>query len=96
MRTMSAKDAKNRFGELLLEAQREPVTIERNGRPVAVVLSFEDHAELERLKLDWLRAAVAEAEADASLGRVRPFGPEVIDEILHEARRRVERGTTSG
>ena len=35
MRTMSAKDAKNHFGELLLEAQKAPVTIEKNGRPVA-------------------------------------------------------------
>ena len=38
MRTMSAKDAKNHFGELLMEAQRAPVTIEKNGKPVAVLL----------------------------------------------------------
>ena len=38
MRTMSAKDAKNHFGELLLEAQKAPVTIEKNGRPVAVTV----------------------------------------------------------
>lgn len=31
MRTMSAKDAKNHFGELLMEAQRAPVTIEKSG-----------------------------------------------------------------
>jgi PHD/YefM family antitoxin component YafN of YafNO toxin-antitoxin module len=40
-----------------MEAQRGPVTIEKNGMPVAVVESFEEHQERERLKLDWLRAA---------------------------------------
>ena len=59
MRTMSAKDAKNHFGELLLEAQKAPVTIEKNGKPVAVLLSFDDHEAVERLKLERLRAMVA-------------------------------------
>lgn len=63
MRTTSAKAAKNHFGELLLEPQCQPVTIERSGRPVAVVLSVEDHADLERLKLDWLRGAVGAARS---------------------------------
>jgi prevent-host-death family protein len=62
MRTMSAKDAKNHFGELLLEAQKAPVTIEKNGRPVAVLLSFEEHEAAERMKLDLVRAMVAEAD----------------------------------
>lgn len=70
MRTMSAKDAKNHFGELLMDAQREPVVIEKNGRPVAVVRSYEQHEELERMKLEWLRQAIAEADADIAAGRV--------------------------
>ena len=68
MRTMSAKDAKNHFGELLLEAQKAPVTIEKNGKPVAVLLSFDDHEAVERLKLERLRAMVAEADAAAARG----------------------------
>ena len=55
MRTMSAKDAKNHFGELLLEAQKAPVTIEKNGRPVAVLLSIEEHEAAEKMKLERLR-----------------------------------------
>ena len=55
MRTMSAKDAKNHFGELLLEAQKAPVTIEKNGKPVAVVLSFEEHEQIEQAKLERLQ-----------------------------------------
>jgi prevent-host-death family protein len=47
MRTMSAKDAKNGFGLLLDTARAEPVTIEKHGRPVVVVLAIEEY---ERLK----------------------------------------------
>ncbi|MFL5333084.1 MAG: type II toxin-antitoxin system prevent-host-death family antitoxin [Geminicoccaceae bacterium] len=68
MRAMSAKDAKNHFGELLLEAQKAPVTIEKNGRPVAVLLSFEEYEAAERMKLDVVRAMVAEADEAAARG----------------------------
>jgi prevent-host-death family protein len=81
MRTMSAKEAKSRFGELLLAAQREAVLIERNGKPVAVVLSHEEHEEIERMKLDWLKAAIAEAEADVAAGRVHELTAELEAEI---------------
>ena len=48
MRSMSAKDAKNGFGLLLDTARAEPVTIEKHGRPVVVVLSTEEYARLSR------------------------------------------------
>ena len=41
MTKLSASEAKTHFGSLLDKAQREPVAIEKQGRPVAVVLSFE-------------------------------------------------------
>jgi len=47
MSTITATDAKNKFGQVLDEAQREPVRIQKNGRDVAVVVSA---AEYERLK----------------------------------------------
>lgn len=46
MPNFTASDAKNRFGELLDAAAREPVTIKRNGRDVAVVLSPAEFARL--------------------------------------------------
>jgi prevent-host-death family protein len=55
---ISANDAKARFGELLDTARREAVTIEKHGRPVAVVLSIEDYEELAALKLSRLRAEI--------------------------------------
>ena len=46
MRTVTSVDAQNRFGELLDNAQREPVTITRRGRPVAFILSPADMKDL--------------------------------------------------
>ena len=55
MTSMTANAAKTRFGELLDTAQREPVTIEKHGRPVAVVMSVAAWEETEALKLERLR-----------------------------------------
>lgn len=38
---MSAREAKNRFGYLIDLARQEPVSIEKHGRPVVVVVSVE-------------------------------------------------------
>jgi len=46
MKTMSAKDAKNGFGLLIDTALGEPVTIEKHGRPVVVVVSMEEYERL--------------------------------------------------
>ena len=46
MKRMSAKDAKNGFGRLLDTARAEPVTIEKHGRPVVVVISTEEYERL--------------------------------------------------
>jgi len=89
MRTMSAKDAKNHFGELLMEAQKGPVTIEKNGRPTAVVLSFEEHEHNERVRLERLRMLIQEGLKDLEAGRVRDWTPEVTAEIIDRARARL-------
>ncbi len=46
MKTITFVEAQNRFGELLDNAQPEPVTITRRGRPVAFVVSPEDMKDL--------------------------------------------------
>ncbi|ODT80186.1 MAG: hypothetical protein ABS76_17205 [Pelagibacterium sp. SCN 64-44] len=48
MAEISATDAKNRFGQVLEMAQAGPVRIQKNGRDVAVVLSPEQYAVLQR------------------------------------------------
>ena len=48
MQIIPATEAKNRFGELLETASREPVEIAKSGRAVAVVLSATAFREMER------------------------------------------------
>ena len=43
MITMTSLAAQKQFGTLIDASQRQPVTVTRHGRPVAVVMSFEDY-----------------------------------------------------
>ncbi len=45
MRTMTSLEAQNQFGTLIDASQRQPITVTRRGRPVAVVLSYEDYIQ---------------------------------------------------
>ena len=68
MDALSAIQARTHFGDLLIKAQRVPVTINKNGKPVAVVMAAEDYECMEALKLRLLqaRAPLAEADIEAS------------------------------
>ncbi len=48
MKYVSATEAKQQLGAVLDAAQREPVTIRRQKRDIAVVLSAEEYARLTR------------------------------------------------
>jgi prevent-host-death family protein len=52
MRSMSAKDAKYGFGRLIDTARAEPVTVEKHGRAVVVVLSIEEYERLRAIDAD--------------------------------------------
>lgn len=43
MKTLTALEAKNRFGQLLDAAQRQPVVVTKKGRRSVVVMSIEDY-----------------------------------------------------
>ncbi len=45
MKVMTARDAKNHFGEFLDSARREPVLVTKNDRPVGIMISVEDAAD---------------------------------------------------
>lgn len=53
---LTSVEAQNRFGQLLDTAQREPITITRRGRPVAVLVAIQDYVAMQQGK---------EAETDA-------------------------------
>ena len=52
MRYVSATEAKQRLGALLDVAQREPVTIRRQNRDVAVLLSPREYDRLRAVNID--------------------------------------------
>ena len=51
MKTVTATDAQSRFGDLLMHAQGEPVTITRNGKAAGVILSAKEYEDLKRQAL---------------------------------------------
>lgn len=49
-KTFAAAQAKQEFGNLLDNAQREPVTITKKGRPVAVVMSMQEYEHFQEVE----------------------------------------------
>ena len=62
MITMTSVEAQNRFGRLLDAVQREPITITRNGRIAAFIVSRQDMDDLINARSKRSKA-VAEFEA---------------------------------
>ena len=80
MKILNASDAKREFGEVLINAQHGPVGINRNGKPVAVVISASEYAQLEALKEAHLKQSTEEGIADLQAGKVSD-GKSVIDKL---------------
>ncbi len=80
MEILNASDAKREFGEVLIKAQRGPVGINKNGKPVAVVISAAEYAELQALKEEHLKEAIREGIADLQTGKITD-GKTVLDKL---------------
>jgi prevent-host-death family protein len=70
METIPAADAKTNFGALLDKAQQGPVTISKNGRAVAVVMSAAAFEAQQQLQLRLLRQEVNKGLDDLKRGDV--------------------------
>ena len=70
MNALSANEAKTHFGNMLLKAQSEPIQINKNGKPVAVVISAEEYEIIEELKLRQLQTRAAQAKSDIASGNL--------------------------
>ncbi len=55
MQTVTANEAKTRFGEFLEKAQREPVGVMRHDRLVGVLVSTQDYEAMREYYSDRLR-----------------------------------------
>lgn len=69
MQTLTANDAKRNFGELLLNAQREPIKISKNSKDTVVVMSIRDFEALELMKADYLKHCFKAAQEDLAQGK---------------------------
>ncbi len=72
METIAATEASNRFGRLLDLALQEPVTIEKKGRKVAVILSVEEYNRMENTIEGLQDQRLRESIADMDAGKVMP------------------------
>ena len=85
MNNFTASEAKMQFGELLSQAMREPVSITKNGRPKAVMMSWENYSQIEALKVQHLRATLARSVEKAERGELyntdEVFSPLTADEL---------------
>ena len=66
MKEITAKDAKNRFGQLLQSAQQGPVRVTRNGRPVGVMMSVQQFERLRGAAWERLTATMDRLGEEAS------------------------------
>ena len=74
----SATEVKNRFGEFMDKAQREPVTVEKTGRSYAVLLGYEEYQRLLAAE-DALWAARADKAAASGF-----IGPDEAGKLLKD------------
>jgi prevent-host-death family protein len=80
MEMLSASDAKREFGEVLIKAQHGPVGINKNGKPVAVMISAAEYAELDSLRTRLLQQEIDKGLEDIQAGRIKD-GKEVMQRL---------------
>jgi len=79
MKTYSALEAKNRFGELIEAAQRQPIGVTRNGRPSVVLISAESYARRQRMARERLRQAMQRA---GEFAVAQGMGEDTLERLL--------------
>lgn len=57
--TVTASEAKQSFGQLIMDVQREPVQISKSGKPVAVMMSAHEYESLSLLRIEKLRTTIS-------------------------------------
>jgi len=87
---ITATELKQRSGQVLDDAQREPVKVVKHGRVYGAVISKQDLEVLENAKkLESMRSAVQAGFSEIDNGH---FSTRSMDDIFEEAKRKVEAG----
>lgn len=66
MKEIAAKDAKNRFGQLLDAVQGAPVRVTKKGRPVSVMMSMQQYERLRGVAWERLASTMDEMGTEAT------------------------------
>lgn len=80
MKVETATHAKLHFGRILEEAGREPVLIQKSGRNVAVLLSYEEYQQLLALEDQYWAQKAKKAEKEGFVGT--KAGEKLLGDIL--------------
>lgn len=79
MQIISSSEARNNLAAMLDKAQHEPITIQKQGRNAAVLLSYEEY---ERLTVDPVRRFHNICDRIGRSARERGLTDEIFDEIM--------------
>lgn len=79
MQTVSSSDARNNLAAMLDKAQHEPITIQKQGRNAAVLLSYEEY---ERLTGDPVRRFQSICDRIGRNAKERGLTDELFDSIM--------------
>ena len=82
MEVLTANEARVKFGDLLTRSQRGPIQITRSGKPVSVLISAENFALMEEMKMRYLKEKLAQAREDVANNRVVD-GPTFFNDLLN-------------
>jgi len=85
MRIFTAKDAKQGFGDLIDAALREPVSITKNGKPAAVLMSQRDFERFEAME-----DALWALRADQAIKSAEFLGADETAKFIKEALTRAD------
>ncbi len=78
MKEIAARDAKNRFGQLLDAAQSTPVRVTKMGRPVGVMMSIQHYERLRGAAWERLTATMDALGEDAAGSGLTETGLEAL------------------
>ena len=79
MHTLTANEARSRFGEFLDRVQREPVRVMRHDRVVGVMVSAEDY---EAMRVFYADRLLANMDKTAEAAERSGLTPGKLDELL--------------
>jgi len=81
MKETSCKEAKNRFGQFLDWAQREPVRITKRGRAVGVLMSEEQFQRLRGIAWEQLESTIEAMQDEA---QTKGLTEEMLNNLLSD------------